>query len=131
LTAFNLKSREREIAILRMIGWRIADLKKQFISENLITLGVAIFVGSGLSLAGLFMLARQTISMELPWDISARPHFLPEENSIERVISANLPVHFDPQIFLATAIAFLLLFLAVSLFSFRRIKRIKPLEFMK
>ena len=131
LTAFNLKSREREIAVLRMIGWRIADLKKQFISENLIILSVAIFVGSGLSLAGLFMLARQTISMELPWDISARPHFLPEENSIERVVSANLPVHFDPQIFLAAAIGFLLLFLAVSLFSFRRIKRIKPLEFMK
>lgn len=131
LTVFNLKSREREIAVLRMIGWRIADLKKQFISENLIILSVAIFVGSGLSLAGLFMLARQTISMELPWDISARPHFLPEENSIERVVSANLPVHFDPQIFLAAAIGFLLLFLAVSLFSFRRIKRIKPLEFMK
>ena len=131
LTAFNLKSREREIAVLRMIGWRITDLKKQFISENLIILSVAIFVGSGLSLAGLFMLARQTISMELPWDISARPHFLPEENSIERVVSANLPVHFDPQIFLAAAIGFLLLFLAVSLFSFRRIKRIKPLEFMK
>ena len=131
LTAFNLKSREREIAVLRMIGWRIADLKKQFISENLIILSVAIFVGSGLSLAGLSLLARQTINMELPWDISARPHFLPEENSIERVVSANLPVHFDPQIFLAAAIGFLLLFLAVSLFSFRRIKRIKPLEFMK
>ncbi len=131
LTAYNLKSREWEIAILRMIGWRIIDLKKQFISENLIILSVAIFVGSGLSLAGLFLLARQTISMELPWDISARPHFLPEENSIERVISAHLPVHFDPQIYLVAAIGFLLLFLAVSLFSFRRIKKIKPLEFMR
>ena len=79
-----------------MIGWRIVDLKKQFISENLIILGVSILAGGLLSLAGLFLLGRQTISMELPWDISARPHFLPEENSIERVISAHLPVHFDP-----------------------------------
>jgi ABC-type lipoprotein release transport system permease subunit len=131
LTAFNLKSREQEIAILRMIGWRTIDLKKQFISENVITLVVAILAGSALSLTGLFLLARQTISMELPWDISARPHFLPEENSIERVISTHVPVHFDPQIFLGTTIGFLVLFLAVSLFSFSRIKRIKPLEFMR
>ena len=131
LSAFNLKSREREIAILRMIGWRTIDLKKQFISENFITLVTAILAGSVFSFTGLFLLARQTISMELPWDISARPHFLPEENSIERVISAHLPVHFDPQIFLGAAIGFLVLFLAVSLFSFRRLKRIKPIEFMR
>jgi len=131
LTAYNLKSREGEIAILRIIGWRITDLKKQFISENLITLGVSILAGGLLSLAGLFLLAQQTISMELPWDISARPHFLPEENAIERVISAHLPVHFDPMIYLASASGFLLLFLAVSLLSFRRIKRIKPFEYMR
>ncbi len=130
LTSFNLKSREGEIAILRMIGWRIFDLKKQFVGENLITLSVAIVAGSGLSLAGLFLLARQSISMELPWDISARPHFLPGENNIERVVSANLPVHFEPQLFVTGAISFLLLFLAVSLFSFRRIKKIKPYEYL-
>lgn len=28
LTLYNLKSREGEIAILRMLGWRIVDLKK-------------------------------------------------------------------------------------------------------
>ena len=131
LTTFNLKSRERDIAILRIIGWRIKDLRKQFISENLIVLAVAILGGGVLGLAGLFMLARQTVRMELPWDISARPHFLPEENAIERVISAHLPVHFEPRIYLASAIGFLLLFIAVSLFSFRRIKRIKPFEFMQ
>lgn len=131
LTVFNLKSREREIAILRMIGWRTIDLKKQFISENLITLVISLLAGSIFSLAGLFLLARQTISMELPWDISARPHFLPEENSIERVISTYLPVHFDPQIFFGAAIVFLVLFLTISLFSFHRIKKIKPFEFMQ
>jgi len=128
LTAFNLKSREREIAVLRMIGWRITDLKKQFISESTIILCGSILIGSGLAFLGLFFLSRQRISMELPWDISARPHFLPEENSIERIITANLPIHFDPLIFLFSAVGFLALFLAVSLFSFGRIKKIKPYE---
>jgi ABC-type antimicrobial peptide transport system permease subunit len=129
LTSYNLKSREREIAILRMLGWRIVDLKKQFIGENFILLCAAIFLGSGLTLAGLFLLGRQTVRMELPWDISARPHFLPEENSIERVVSAPLPVHFDFSIFIGGVACFFLLFLAVSLFCFRRIKKIKPNEF--
>ncbi len=131
LTSFNLKSREGEIAVLRMIGWRIIDLKKQFIGENLITMSVAILAGSGLSLVGLFLLARQSVSMELPWDISARPHFLPAENSIERMVSANLPVHFDPQLLITSAIGFLIIFLIVSLFSFRRIKKIKPYKYAR
>ena len=129
LTSYNLKTREREIAILRMLGWRIRDLKKQFIGENFILLCASILVGSGLTLAGLFLLSQQTVSMELPWDISARPHFLPEENSLERVISAPLPVHLNSSIFVVAASGFLLLFLVVSLFCFRRIKKIKPSEF--
>jgi len=128
LTSFNLKSREGEIAILRMIGWRLLDLKKQFIGENFIILAVAMITGSCLSLAGLFWLSRVPLSMELPWDISARPHFLPAENSIERIVSAPLPVHLAPEIYLVSAGGFLLLFLAVSLFSFRRLKRVKPYE---
>ncbi len=129
LTLYNLKSREGEIAILRMLGWRIRDLKQQFIGENLILLCISILFGSTLALAGLFLLGRQTVSMALPWDISARPHFLPEENNIDRMVSAPLPVHADGFIFLATIIAFLLLFLAVSLLCFQRIKKIKPSEF--
>lgn len=129
LTVFNLKSREGEIATLRMIGWRIKDLKRQFIGENLILLSASILLGSCLSFIGLLILGKQTISMELPWDISARPHFLPEENAIERVVSANLPLHFDPLILAVVTAGFLLLFMAVSLLAFRRLKRIKPYEF--
>lgn len=128
LTLFNLKSRETEISILRMIGWKVADLKKQFIGENLALLGVSILLGSLLSIGGLLVLSQQTITMELPWDISARPHFLPEENAIERAVTAQLPVHFDATILMTTAVGFLLLSLLVSMLAFHRIKHIKPFE---
>ena len=129
LTLFGLKTREREIGILRMIGWRIGDLKRQFIGENLILLAAALVLGAFLATLGLFTLAQQTVSMELPWDISARPHFLPEENSIDRVVSAPLPLQFEPAIFAAAGAGFMVLFLAVSLLCFRRLERIKPSEF--
>lgn len=129
LTVFNLKSREREIAILRMLGWRLTDLKKQFIGENLLLLGVSIVIGNGLAAAGLALLGRQTVSMELPWDISARPHFLPAENAIERIVESRIPIHFEPLLAAVVAVGFLGIFLAVSLVLFGRLKNIKPYDY--
>jgi ABC-type antimicrobial peptide transport system permease subunit len=128
LIVFNLKSRQGEIAILRMLGWRISDLKKQFIGESFLLLCASILLGCGLALAGLLLLGRQTISMELPWDISARPHFLPAENAIERVVASNIPIHFDPFLPATLAGGFLLFFLLISLVLFGRLKNIKPYD---
>lgn len=128
---YTLKTREQEISILRMIGWRISDLKKQFIGENLIILFFTLVIGSIMAFLGLLGLSRVSISMELPWDISARPHFLPEENAIDRIVSARLPLELDPLIFFASAAGFILLFLLVSLLSFGRIKQIKVYEKMR
>lgn len=129
LTLFNLKTREREIAILRMLGWSIRDLKKQFIGENMVLICISLILGSGLTAVGILLLGYQTVSMELPWDISARPHFLPAENAIERVVTAPLPIHFDIPSFIGVILGFLLLFLVISLLSFRRLKKISPSEF--
>ncbi len=128
---YTLKTREREISILRMIGWRISDLKKQFIGENLIILLTTLITGSVIAFLGLLGLSRVTISMELPWDISARPHFLPEENAIDRIVSARLPLELEPWIFISSALGFILLFLLISFISFGRIKRIKVYEKMR
>jgi ABC-type antimicrobial peptide transport system permease subunit len=131
LISYNLKTREKEIAILRMIGWSFKDLKKQFISESAILLAVALIVGNILAIGSLFVLRAQTISMELPWELSAKPHFLPEENAIERTITANLPIHFDWVNFAGLSLLFMLIFLLVSIVVFRRLKNIKPSEYMK
>ncbi len=128
---YTLKTREWEISILRMIGWRISDLKKQFIGENMIILLTSLVIGSLMAILGLLGLSRVTISMELPWDISARPHFLPEENAIDRIVSANLPLELEPWIFVSSAAGFILLFLLISLVSFNRIKRMKVYETMR
>jgi hypothetical protein len=129
LTVFNLKSREKEIAILRMLGWSLGDLKKQFLSENLLLLAGSVLAGVMQSAIGVVILGRQKIRLELPWDISARPHFLPEENAIERVILANLPVHLDFVVFASVTIGFVLLFSLVSLVNLNRLRNITPSRF--
>jgi ABC-type lipoprotein release transport system permease subunit len=128
LIVFNLKTREKEIAVLRMIGWKLSDLKRQFIGETLALLTVALAAGNLLSLAGLWFLGTRTISMELPWDISAKPHFLPEENSIERIITARIPIQFDVFSLVELSVAFLAVFLAINYLLFHRLGNIKPQE---
>ena len=131
LTVYNLKTREPEIAVLRMLGWSLRDLKAQFFAESAIILLCALTIGNVLGLAALGILARQQVTMELPWEFSARPHFLVQENAIDRTISANLPVHYDPALFLAVSLAFLVIFGAIYYFSFKRLNNIKPAKYLK
>lgn len=131
MVVFNLKTREKDLAILRMLGWRIADLKKQLISEGFILLAVALLLGVLFSIIGLEILSRQTISMELPWDISARPHFLPEENNIPRLVQSQIPIFLSPFILFSTIGAFVFIFHLINLLIFRRLKKISPVRFME
>jgi ABC-type lipoprotein release transport system permease subunit len=131
LVSYNFKTREREIAVLRMIGWSLKDLKKQFMAESILLLIIALVIGNFLAVASLFALSRQKISMELPWEISAKPHFLPQENAINRTITANLPVHFNLWVFVWISCVFLTIFGIVNYISFQRIKSIKPANFLK
>jgi ABC-type lipoprotein release transport system permease subunit len=128
LIMFNLKTRHQEIAVLRMIGWKLSDLKRQFIGETLVVLGAALVLGNVLALAGLAFLRTRTISMELPWDISAKPHFLPQENAIERIITAQIPIHIDWLSLALLSAAFLGIFLAINYALFYRLRNIKPQE---
>jgi ABC-type antimicrobial peptide transport system permease subunit len=114
-----------------MIGWGLNDLKKQFITESMILLAVALSVGNILSIAALAFLSRQSVTMELPWELSARPHFLPQENAIDRVISTNLPVHYDLLLSVVATLAFFLIFGIIYYLSFQRIKNIKPSNYLK
>ncbi len=126
MVVYNLKTRQGEVAILRILGWKIADLKWHFIGESLVMLLAAIATGNVLAALGISMLGRMTVSMELPWDISARPHFLSEENAIERVVTSNIPVHYDPVLVAALSAGFLLVLLGISLVLFVKLKKIKP-----
>ena len=131
IVSYNFKTREKEIATLRMIGWSFRNLKKQFISESALLLVIALILGNLLAIGSFFILSYQKISMELPWEISAKPHFLPQENAINRTITTNLPVHFDVWMFVWISLAFLAVFGIINFIAFQRLKNIKPVKFLK
>lgn len=128
---YSFKTREKEIAILRMIGWKMRDLKRQFLSENIILIILALFLGNIIAYMGIYIVSHQRVSMEIPWEISGKPHFLPQENDINRVVTSNIPINYDWRLFFVCSLIFILVLIAINYLVFRRIKNIKPFQYMK
>ncbi len=130
LMSYMTKTRAPEIATLRMIGWSTADLRRQFITESAIILAVAIVVGNLLALMSLLLLRLQTVSLALPWEISAKPHFLPQENAIDRTLTVPLPITLDWMHFVMLSLLFFVLFGIINTLIFRRFGRITPSDYL-
>ncbi len=128
---YGIKTRENEIALLRMLGWRFSALRNHFMGESILMVGVALLFGNLFYALSLRYIAGIKISMELPWDISAKPHFLPEENSIERIITAPLPVNFNVWSHLIVNLCMIVGCALLTYFLLYRLKNIKPAEFYK
>lgn len=128
LLFYNLKTRESEIATLRKIGWKLSDLRFQFVTESAVILLVSLLLGNVIAFTSLYYLKNTRIQIELPWDITAKPHFLIEENAIDRIIETNLPVSFDPIIAMLTSVGMFVFFILISLAIFQRLKKIKPYD---
>lgn len=131
LTVYNIKSREKEIGILRIIGWDLKSLRKHFLEEWFLLMAFALVIGNIFAISGIYFISQQKVSMEIPWEISAKPHFLPTENNIARTVTAQIPVSVDWKMLFILSLIF---FAAVAFVSYiilsNRIKRIKPARFL-
>jgi ABC-type lipoprotein release transport system permease subunit len=128
LLFYNLKTGEGEISTLRKIGWKLSDLRFQFVSESAVILLVSLLLGNVIAFSSVYYLKNTRIQIALPWDITAKPHFLLEENAIDRIIETNLPVSFGPIIAMLTSVGMFAFFILMSLAIFQRVKKIKPYD---
>ena len=96
-TASAVNERQREMAVLEAIGWTRHQIKWQVILEN--TLLAVLGSGGGILLA--VVIARLTggieITIDLPWDLSSTPHFLPDAK-LDRTQVVNMPLEISPSL---------------------------------
>ncbi|MDQ2084731.1 ABC transporter permease [Xanthobacteraceae bacterium Astr-EGSB] len=90
-TASAVAERRRELAVLQAIGWPWRCVRRQVLLENgLLALAG---VGAGLVMAAILvgLLGEVSVSVELPWDLSSTPHFIPEA-TLDRTQTITVPI---------------------------------------
>ncbi|HUH94824.1 MAG TPA: ABC transporter permease [Casimicrobiaceae bacterium] len=92
-TATAVAERRREMAILQAIGWSWRHIGEQVLIENVALAVIGTVVGLVVALAVVLALGHVSVTVDLPWDLSSTPHFIPAATiNRSQTISAPLSV---------------------------------------
>lgn len=76
-TATSVAERRREMAILQAIGWSWRHIGEQVMIENLALAVIGTAAGLAVALVVVLSLGHISVTVDLPWDLSSTPHFIP------------------------------------------------------
>jgi ABC-type lipoprotein release transport system permease subunit len=77
-TATSVAERRREMAILQAIGWSWRHIRAQVLIENLALAVIGSAAGLVLAFVVIMALGHVSVTVDLPWDLSSTPHFIPQ-----------------------------------------------------
>jgi len=90
-TATAVAERRREMAILQAIGWSWRHIGEQVLIENVALAVIGTLVGLVVALAVVLALGHVSVTVDLPWDLSSTPHFIPAA-TINRTQTIGAPL---------------------------------------
>ena len=76
-TATSVAERRREMAILQALGWSWRHIGEQVMIENLALAVIGTAAGLAVALLVVLSLGHISVTVDLPWDLSSTPHFIP------------------------------------------------------
>jgi putative ABC transport system permease protein len=90
-TATSVAERRREMAILQAIGWSWRHIGEQVLIENLALAAIGTAAGLALAFVVVLALGHVSVTVDLPWDLSSTPHFIPAA-TINRTQTITTPL---------------------------------------
>jgi putative ABC transport system permease protein len=90
-TATSVAERRREMAILQAIGWSWRHIGEQVLIENFALAVIGTAAGLALALVVVLALGHVSVTVDLPWDLSSTPHFIPAA-TIDRTQTITTPL---------------------------------------
>jgi lipoprotein-releasing system permease protein len=90
--AGNIIEREREIGVLKAVGWINRNVVKQILAESVVECFIAGILGLVIALVAAYGLSFLKVHIPIPWEMSPRPHFLPGGGD-QLFNILRLPVH--------------------------------------
>jgi ABC-type lipoprotein release transport system permease subunit len=90
-TASAIQERRRELAVLQAIGWSWRHIRQQVLIENVMLAITGVALGILLAVAISGLLGHISVTLDLPWDLSSTPHFIPEA-TLDRTQTITVPI---------------------------------------
>jgi lipoprotein-releasing system permease protein len=90
--AGNIIEREREIGVLKAVGWINRNVVTQILAESVVECFMAGILGLLIALVAAYGLSFLKVHIPIPWEMSPRPHFLPGGGD-QLFNTLRLPVH--------------------------------------
>ena len=94
-TASAVNERQREMAVLEAVSWNERQIKGQVILENTVLAVLGSIAGIVLAVIVARLIGGIEITIDLPWDLSSTPHFLPDAK-LDRTQIVNMPLEISP-----------------------------------
>lgn len=129
-SASNIWERRRDIAVMKAVGWRVSDVRRQILGENLLAGVIGGIVGLIASLLFTWALQGQTATIPLPWELNPFPHFY-LTNNVAKVLKVPLNIHLSWSSILLALILGISLALLTTLMVIRYLTQIKPAEVLR
>jgi lipoprotein-releasing system permease protein len=90
--AGNITERQREIGVLKAVGWINRNVVTQILAESVVECFMAGLLGLLIALVAAYGLSFLKVHIPIPWEMSPRPHFLPGGGD-QLFNTLRLPVH--------------------------------------
>jgi len=127
-----LLERRKEFGIMKAVGFRSRDIRREITIETILQAIIGYCIGVALSLVAIFALAKTTVSIAIPWEMSPYPHFLTSNpNLIAPVQTYLFPIKFEAMYSVEVLIAILVLSLLTVSVLARYINGLKAMEVLR
>jgi ABC-type antimicrobial peptide transport system permease subunit len=124
--------RRREFGIMKTVGFKNRDIQSEVTMETFIQIITGFFAGLILSVIAVFALSHTTVSIAIPWELTAYPHFLLANPNDANVTQTHLlPIKLVPLQVFISFIGIMVVALATSFLSVWQINKLKPMEVMR
>ena len=127
-----LLERRREFGIMKAVGFRNRDIQRVVFSETLLQMLIGYVAGLIISFIGIAILARTTVSVNVPWEVGGYPHFLvPDPNLAGTVLTYLLPITFQVEYALLSGAVVVAIGLLTTMILARRLNGLKAMEVLR
>jgi ABC-type antimicrobial peptide transport system permease subunit len=124
--------RRREFGIMKTVGFKNRDIQGEVTLETFVQILTGFFAGLILSVIAIVALSHTTVSIAIPWELTAYPHFLLANPNDANVTQTHLlPIKLAPLQVFITFIVIMAVGLATSFLSVWQINKLKPMEVMR